>query len=697
MNLRRPSLAVLVLAAACSDSSTALDNVKSVRVTPVSPSIDVGLTVQFTAQALDAGGNVVPGIEFEWTSSNMSVATVTPEGLAEALAVGTTAITASAGAGTPGSQALVVEPSQCTDRIDVVLNPGEHQTYDGNTCLLLPSGSVGDRYRIAVTRPTLIEDPADVPNVWLEINPVLTAEQVAGTEAIAPSTVVPATYSTSPALADASARLDGSRFLDDARIMERTRRFHVELRQREIDVGLRTAPLLSSGPALTAAGAPALVDPPASDSLFLVVDVDCPATATRTPVKLVGFNDHIAIYQDSVSNDASPLRQGATDQMLSYFASYVNDLVNDYWGPTPDIDGNGRVLIATSDALPDSAAAAVFSGDLRSTADCASSNEGEVMYFDRGVIDRVAHPVADSLSYLGLSVMAHEMKHVTSLYHGTARGAFHRIWIEEGTAEISQVMSSRVAWAAVGGPAVGDVIDGNDIIQWVENHGGTIGPEEWGVVFQIVDLIVHGSTQPNSMITNPKGAAEFHTFYSGGWHLHRFIGDAFGNASTPFADAPLFREMTDSLTPAGEGALLTATGRTFEQLFEDLVVAMSFHDAGPTPARAFTTWDLHTAGGIFASPPEIAPPHRYPWPVTARERSDPNAPWSPSASFARGVYSCPPQIEGGEYVAPAETDRCPMGPSGIRFHDFVSTGQGAGSQVQVFGAASGKLVVTRIQ
>lgn len=691
MNFRRPLLAVLALAsAACSESSTALDDVRSVRVTPASLSIDVGLTVQFTAEALDAEGNVVPGITFEWSSSNTTVATVTSDGLAEALSVGTAAITASAGAGTPGSQVLIVETSQCTDRIDVILNPGEHQAYDGDTCLLLPSGSVGNRYRIAVTRPTLIEDPDDVPNVWLEINPVLTAEQVAGAEPVAPA-IVPATYSTSPALADTSARLDGSRFLEDARIMERTRRFHLELRQRELDVGLRTAPLLPSRPALTAAGAPSRVDPPASDSLFLVVDIDCPATATRTPVKLVGFNDHIAIYQDSTSNESDPLRQNAVDLMLSYFASYVNDLVNDYWGTTPDTDGNGRVLIATSDALPDSAAAVVFSGDFRSTADCASSNEGEVMYFARDVIDRLAHPVADSVSYLGLSVMAHEMKHVTSLYHSVARGQFHRIWIEEGTAEISQTMSSRAAWAAVGGPAVGDVIDGNEIIQW-NNDNGEIGPEAWGVVSEIIGLIIYGSTQPNSMITNPKGAAEFHTFYSGGWHLHRFIGDAFGNASTPFGDAPLFREMTDSLTPAGEAALLTVTGRMFEQLFEDLVVAMSFHDAGPTPARAFTTWDLNTAGAIFSGPPELAPPHRYPWPVTADASSG-----NPSASFARGVYSCPPQIENGDYVSPAETDRCPMGPSGIRFHDFVSTGEGAGSQVQVFGAASGKLVVTRIQ
>lgn len=686
MKLRRPSLGLaLLVVTACSDGSTALDNVASVRVTPANPSIDVGLTVQFTAEALDAGGAVVPGVSFTWTSSDTTVAKVTDGGLAEALAVGTSAITASAGAASPGSQVLIVEPSQCTDRIEVVLDPGQHQAYDGDTCLLLPSGSVGDRYRIAVTRPTLIEDAEDVPNVWLEINPVLSAEQVAGTEAVTTAPLTPAAYSTSPALADPSGRIDGARFVEDARIMQRTRRFHLELRRREMELGLRTAPVLPSRPALTSG--PALADPPGRDDLFLVVDTECPDT-TRTPVKLVNFNDDVAIYQDSVSNASSPLSQSATQQMLDYYASYVKGFIEQYWGPTPDTDGNGRVLLATSDALADSAAAAVFSGDFRSTADCASSNEGEVMYFGRDVIDNLdgADP-----SYLALSVMAHEVKHVTSLYNSVARGAFHRIWIEEGTAEISQVMSSRIAWEAVGGPAVGSVLDGNDVIDW-NNSNGEIGPEAWGVVSEIADLVIYLSTQPNSLITNPVGADEFHTFYAGGWHWHRFIGDAFGNASTPLGDGPLFVEMTDSLTPAGEGALQAVTGRTFEQLFEDLVLAMSLHDAGPTPARAFTTWDFSTAGAIFANPPQLDPPHHYPWPITANVSNG-----SPSRGFGRAVYSCPPQLVNDEWVAPDPEDRCPMGPSGIRFHDFVSSGQGAGAQVQVFGAPNGTLIVTRIQ
>ena len=683
MTARRSTFLIALLAIVGCGDSTELDRVASVVVTPSNPSIEVGLTVQFEAEALDANGALVPDIPFTWRSSDTGVATIDDNGLATATALGTTAITASVGSAEPGSQVLDVDASQCLERIDVVLDPGQHQAYGGGTCLFLPTGLAGDRYRVAIVRPTLIEDPADVPDVRLAINPILTAEQMAGLAPVPLPDAVPA-YSPSASFVDIGSRIDGTRFAADQRIQEHTRRFHAQLRQREMDLRLRTTDVLPSLATVGAADAPGLVDPPAQRDLFLVLE--CDPSATPSAVTLVNFNDDLAIYQDSDEHDSSPLSQSATDLMLDYFSEHVRDLMEVYWGETPDIDGNERVIITTTDALPDSAAAAVFSGDFRSTAQCASSNEGEIMYFSSEIIENMDD--ADP-SYLALSVMAHEMKHVTSLYHATARGTFHSLWIEEGTAEVSQAMSSRVAWASVGGPPVGSVIDGNDIIDW-NNQNGEIGPEAWGVVAQLADVIVHLWTQPNSLITNPEGAHEFHSFYAGGWHWHRFIGDAFGGASTPFADGPLFVEMTDSLTPAGPTALVQATGRTFNQLFEDMIVAMSFHAVGPEPPLGFTTWDLTTATAIFQNPPEVAPPHRYPWPVTASVAGN------PARSYAAGVYSCPLRIVGGEYQAPESGARCGMGPSGYRFHEFVSDGTGAGAQVQVFGAASGQIIVTRL-
>ncbi len=681
-------LTVVAVLAGCSEESPAdTESIAEIRLTPESPTTDVGLSVQFEATALDADGNVVPGITFSWSSSRLDVATISDAGIATAIAVGTSAITASAGSATPGSQVLIVEPDDCTTRVDVVLDPGDFQTYPGSSCLFLPTGTTGDRYRVVLSRPKLIADPNDVPNVSLRVDPIFTTVELAGEEPIAAG-YVPAAQATARPLAD-RAGLDGSVFLRDARIREHTRRFHAELRRRDMELALRLPARLPARPARApAAAGPGLVDPPDRDELFLVLQ--CTSSASRTPVQLVNFNEHVAIYQDSVERLTSPLSQSATQLMLDYWDDHVQQLITDYWGPTPDIDGNERVLLTTSNALPDSAAAGVFSGDFRPTADCQNSNEGEIMYFSTDVINEI-----DGVdpSYLALSVMAHEVKHVTSLHNSVARGTFHDLWIEEGTAEISQTMSSRAALASIGGPGVDAVITGDDILDAVDANGGEVPPELWGVISEIADVVIHFNSQPNSTITNPAGAAEFHTFYAGGWHFHRFLGDAFGNAaSAPFADAPLFKQMTDSVSPGGVSAPQAATGRTFEQLFEDLVVAMAFNDVGPTPARAFTTWDFASATSIFVSPPEVAPPGAYPFAATRSHTTG-----NPARNLTTAAtYSCPPQLVGDDYQAPAEGQLCAIGPSGIRFHEFVSSGAGAGAQVRAFGMPDGDITVMRI-
>jgi uncharacterized protein YjdB len=84
--------------------------VASVRVTPTGEvETPIGGTVQFSAQALDAAGNVIPGVTFVWSSTNPGVATVDPvTGLATALANGATFIRATAPGGVTGQRRLLV-------------------------------------------------------------------------------------------------------------------------------------------------------------------------------------------------------------------------------------------------------------------------------------------------------------------------------------------------------------------------------------------------------------------------------------------------------------------------------------------------------------------------------------------------------------------------------------------------------------
>jgi hypothetical protein len=69
----------------------------SILVTPeVATLTSLGATQQYTATAIDANGNVLTGVVFQWASSNGAVASVNATGLATALAAGATAISASA-------------------------------------------------------------------------------------------------------------------------------------------------------------------------------------------------------------------------------------------------------------------------------------------------------------------------------------------------------------------------------------------------------------------------------------------------------------------------------------------------------------------------------------------------------------------------------------------------------------------------
>lgn len=88
----------LIIAAALSscggDSSTAPIAVASVDLTPVTNAIDLTQTVQLTATAKDAGGNVLSGRAITWSQGNSAVAIVSSSGLVTPVGAGTTSISA---------------------------------------------------------------------------------------------------------------------------------------------------------------------------------------------------------------------------------------------------------------------------------------------------------------------------------------------------------------------------------------------------------------------------------------------------------------------------------------------------------------------------------------------------------------------------------------------------------------------------
>ena len=94
---RTLSAATLLLAlAACSDSTGSGPKVASVTITPATPSVAVGGTVQLTAAAVD-GNNQSANGSFQWNSLDPAQATVNGTGLVTGVSAGTARIVASLG------------------------------------------------------------------------------------------------------------------------------------------------------------------------------------------------------------------------------------------------------------------------------------------------------------------------------------------------------------------------------------------------------------------------------------------------------------------------------------------------------------------------------------------------------------------------------------------------------------------------
>jgi uncharacterized protein YjdB len=87
---------------------TPAPRVATVTVTPANPQLLEGRTVQLTATARDASGNIISGRTVTWTSSNTNVATVNANGLVTGVRKGRTTITATVD-GVAGSTVVEVD------------------------------------------------------------------------------------------------------------------------------------------------------------------------------------------------------------------------------------------------------------------------------------------------------------------------------------------------------------------------------------------------------------------------------------------------------------------------------------------------------------------------------------------------------------------------------------------------------------
>lgn len=662
-------LALAVLSAASCGKSSTGPTVTSVTVTPSSAALTaLGETQQFSAAAKDGGGNAVSGESVAWTSSDETVATVSSTGLAAAVGAGTATITATV-AGVTGTASVTVsiaQPSpECTDTTAVSLNAGEETSFSGtSTCVVLPSGNSGDEYRVTVVEPTTSQT-SDTAHVTLQVTGM-------GVTGAPPAQGAPRAAAREPLPGLAPA--DEANLRRALQIEQNTERAHLAMRANERQLfdymSSQRSLSLPAPRSTTTAVQPA--SSPAKMTFDISTDAQCTTSAADKKTGILIYeNNDLAFYQDSTQNATSPASQSDLQMMGDYYSTYAKDMITSYFGHVSDIDGNGKVLVFISPVVTSGEAAFVWAGDFYPTSQCDASNQAEIIYFNNDVISQLS---ASSPSYQALATVAHEMKHVVSLYNrlqasiSSNTSQFQPGWVEEGTAEIAGEMSSRIAWAANGGPAVGAKVTRSDLAGLT--GGIQVTPEDYGVLLRMARTIYYLSSQPNSLTATALGADSTSSVYGSGWNFHRWLGDAYGGAgNSPEADSSFFRALTDSTTPPEPDGLQGETGKSFDQLLEEYVTAMSLTGTGaPEPTRTFTTYDLVSATSNLL---KNQPPGLYPWPVI-------------QAGFQSGVYVGP------------------IGAGGVRVHDFVSNGTGTGALLHLSVVSPGtlpapKLIVVRLQ
>ena len=544
------------------------------------------------------------------------------------------------------------------------LNPGESRVFEPtgrtNECgFFLSAGDEGDRYRVGIIRSETNRDPGDILSVTLEVRGV----GVQATPALELGPVqIPSWFQIPPSLQEAE------------EIARATEAFHVEIREEErrllatLPPDFRPLPSFpSQAPAVVSAGAQGA---PAKRMLNFAVN-GCAEVTPKTAI-LLGENEHVAIYQDSLQQTTEPVSPAAVQALLDYYRDYGKRVIDSYFGGVSDVNGDGQVVVYVAPGVKDGVAGFVRSSDMLGQEFCASSNEMEITYLKASFINGYL-----SGNYQLVGTLVHEIKHISSLYHRLVAREFHPTWVEEGAAEVATDRASRLAMSETGGPGMGEMLTLDDIVDF----GRTL--EGYNTLLRLSRSLRYMASQPNSVTVNPEGA-EFmsssgpqkrHTIYGAGWHFHRWLGDAYGGAATPFADTTLFRVQNDSLTVPGPDAYPDLVGRTFSELMEEYATAVMLNGTNaPPPPRAFTSVDFPAAmssTSVYSA--AYRPLGAYPWPVTMTE-SGPG-----SVSLETATYS-------GR-----------MGESGLRVHDFTSNGTGRGAEVTVFAPALARVIAVRLK
>jgi hypothetical protein len=680
MNTRILALGLVAfLALACSDS-TSPPAPAAIVVTPSSVTLQApGQTQQFSARVEDKSGRELTDVSVTWSSSDLTVATVDSAGIATGLKPGTVSIRAST-PGVFGQASLAVNAAGPCDGSPLTLAPGESASLAPSGLagcgFVLPAGSSGDRYRVAIIYAASDTIAGNVATVTVSATETLAAASTSGSAShswLAPSPHLGSLGSTEGVGHGQDAAIVDPSLTEALAVADATEALHHRIRLAERELIRSLGPL--ARPLPDRRSTQLMAAPPAPTTASDVRSFTHPSDFTKCDVGStiralkIAESDLLVVYQDSTQNASTPMSVTHAESMLDYYQRYGKQVIDEYFGGVSDISGDGKVTVLVTPVVQEvqeGTAAFVWSGDFFPKTPqpgwpaCPASNEMELIRFSLSTIQGIS-----SGNYQALSTLVHEVKHVSSLYKGLIRGTLHPLWVEEGRAEIAGEMSSRLAWEATGGPAVNQLAVGANV--------GAFTPENYGVILRMARTTQYLSSQPNAVVVTPEGAQEGHSVYGSGWHFHRWLGDAYGNPAVRLGDAALFRTLNDSTTLSGlSGIRVVMGGKSWVDLLEEYALAvMQSGTPAPLGPRSFTTYNFPSMNRTFNYTGK--PAGDYPWPV----------------NVSPGNFTVP----FGSFL-----NSGPVGPSGLRVFDLTSLGSGKGMEVRVEASRSPvRVVVLRVQ
>ena len=441
---------------------------------------------------------------------------------------------------------------------------------------------------------------------------------------------------------------------------------HLRIRRDEAHLlaGLAREGRLRALPDLRAA-ASAPADPPPERWEFRLgspgtVTDNC-TVATRTTTVLQGYNDHLAIYADTIPYGV--LAPENLSILLSHYERYGAEVI-DSWGGVSDIDGNGRIIVYLDKNMPDPLTGLVWAGDMLPASVCAASNEAELIRIDQSWLPQIPSVLA--------STLVHEAQHVNSVYKRLLNtlddpfdgGAQHPPWIEEGRAVMAAETASRLAWAELGGPASHEQVTAAHLAHLSTDQLGVSG------IFSALDRIKRVLREDANSLTH------FPDPYGSGWHFHRFLGDWYGGAGRGrLGDAPLMQRLVATETPTGLAGIEEVTGRSFAELMLEYATAISLAGTG-APRLAgvprFSTYDFTGLEEMCC----LEVPGRYPWPVTTSGEGPDATLWVP--------------------LGVSRTMEWEIRANGVQVYDLRGSARGEGAIVEVGAPDHVSILVARI-